>query len=128
MVAESMPGEMEMVEEFASALTPAVLGDLFRALVERMRLAGELGSLLKLEVALGDEIKKARQAFEGLKRKTLSFEFAKNDGAGQAALDFSDLADADVLRPSGGADSRCAESVCRQRERDSGDSTTAFRG
>jgi hypothetical protein len=93
-VAEPMPGEKEMVEEFAAALKPAVLGDLFRALVERMRLAGELGSLLKIEVALEDDIKKARQAFEGLKRKTLSFEFAKPQGAGQAALDFTDLADA----------------------------------
>lgn len=64
-VAEPMPGEAELVEEFAARLQPAVLGRLFRTLVERMRLAGELGSLLKVDEALSEsidqELKDARQ-------------------------------------------------------------------
>jgi len=57
-VAEPMPGEAELVEEFAARLQPAALGRLFRTLVERMRLAGELGSLLKVDDALSEAIDK----------------------------------------------------------------------
>jgi hypothetical protein len=57
-VAEPMPGEAELVEEFAARLQPAALGRLFRTLVDRMRLAGELGSLLKVDDALSEAIDK----------------------------------------------------------------------
>ncbi|HZH17890.1 MAG TPA: DNA methyltransferase [Archangium sp.] len=55
-VAEPMPGEAGLVEEFAARLQPPVLGRLFRSLVDRMRLAGELGSLLKMDAALTETI------------------------------------------------------------------------
>jgi predicted RNA methylase len=51
-VAEPMPGNEQLVEQFASKLRPAVLGELFVRMVDEMRLAGELGSLLKIEQAL----------------------------------------------------------------------------
>lgn len=61
-VAEPMPGEADLVEEFAAQLQPAALGRLFRTLVERMRLAGELGSLLKVDAELAAAISKEVQA------------------------------------------------------------------
>jgi hypothetical protein len=56
-VAEPMPGDSEMVEEFAASLKPAVLGDLFKKMVEEMKLAGELGSLLKIEESIAKAVK-----------------------------------------------------------------------
>ncbi|RME21858.1 MAG: SAM-dependent methyltransferase [Deltaproteobacteria bacterium] len=61
-VAESMPGDRELVEQFASTLKPPVLGELFRGMVEEMRLAGELGSLLKIEQALESVVRRTAEA------------------------------------------------------------------
>ncbi len=62
-IAEPMPGDKGMVLEFASTLRPHILGELFGEMVEKMRLAGELGSLLKIDRALAHGVKKAREQF-----------------------------------------------------------------
>lgn len=62
-IAEPMPGDRSMVAEFAATLRPNVLGELFHRMVDEMRLAGELGSLLKIDRALQSVIVKARQQF-----------------------------------------------------------------
>ena len=51
-VAEPMPGDAELVDEFAAAAEPPLLGDLFRRMVSEMRLAGELGTLIPIERAI----------------------------------------------------------------------------
>ncbi|MEH6589153.1 MAG: BREX-1 system adenine-specific DNA-methyltransferase PglX [Halioglobus sp.] len=61
-VAEPMPGDAELVDEFAASLKPAVLGDLFKEMVEEMKLAGELGSLLKIEESIAKAVKEAAEA------------------------------------------------------------------
>jgi len=61
--AEPMPGDRSMVAEFASTLRPQVLGELFQRMVDEMRLAGELGSLLKIERVLQSAVAKAREQF-----------------------------------------------------------------
>ena len=61
--AEPMPGDRGMVAEFASTLRPSVLGALFQRMVEEMRLAGELGSLLKIDRAIRSAVAKAREQF-----------------------------------------------------------------
>jgi hypothetical protein len=61
--AEPMPGDRSMVADFASTLQPQVLGELFQRMVEEMRLAGELGSLLRIECALQSAIATAREQF-----------------------------------------------------------------
>jgi hypothetical protein len=61
--AEPMPGDRGMVAEFASTLRPQVLGGLFERMVEEMRLAGELGSLLRIDRALEGVVSKAREQF-----------------------------------------------------------------
>jgi hypothetical protein len=60
-VAEAMPGDKELAEEFATSLAPPALGDLFKAMVDEMRLAGELGYLLKIDESINLFLERARQ-------------------------------------------------------------------
>lgn len=53
--AEPMPGEEDMLREFTTSLSPRVLGQIVEEVFDKMKLAGEAGSLLKIE----DEIKDA---------------------------------------------------------------------
>jgi len=64
--AEPMPGEYDLLGEFVRDLKPAVLGNLLRAVWDRMKLAGEAGSLLKIEQEIADSVRKARQALANL--------------------------------------------------------------
>ena len=71
--AEPMPGDRSMVAEFASTLRPQVLGEFFQRMVEEMRLAGELGSLLKIDRALQSAVAKAREQFLREQREPQKF-------------------------------------------------------
>jgi hypothetical protein len=62
-VAEPMPGDKEMIAEFAARLEPPLLGGLFRQIVHSMSLAGDMGYLLRAESALSGEIARARDEF-----------------------------------------------------------------
>ncbi len=64
--AEPMPGEYDLLGEFARDLKPAVLGNLVREVWDRMRLAGEAGSLLKIEQEIAESVRKAREALASL--------------------------------------------------------------
>jgi hypothetical protein len=48
-LAEPMPGETDMLRDFTDSLQDPMLGELFTKLVDAMKLAGELGLLLRLE-------------------------------------------------------------------------------
>jgi hypothetical protein len=61
--AEPMPGEKDLLNEFTKHLKPAVLGDLVSQIWEKMKLAGEAGSLLKIEEEIEGAIKKAKTAW-----------------------------------------------------------------
>lgn len=54
--AEPMPGEKEFREEFAASLDP-LLRELFLRVIDRTALAGEAGSLLRIEEDIEEEIK-----------------------------------------------------------------------
>ena len=91
-VAEPMPGDVRLVEEFAATLNPPLLGTLFRKMVAEMRLAGELGTLLKVETLLADEIRKANLEYNRQKTTTgylPGFEPPPTQGE----LDFSQIDD-----------------------------------
>ncbi len=62
-VAEPMPGDTALVEEFAARLDPSLLRDLFRKMVSEMRLAGELGTLIPVEEGIAAELRRAREQF-----------------------------------------------------------------
>jgi hypothetical protein len=66
--AEPMPGEADMKDEFAAGLKPRVLGQIVDVVFEKMKLAGEAGSLLKIEEEIKDAVAEARkQWLEGPK-------------------------------------------------------------
>lgn len=62
--AEPMPGSPEMLEDFVATLNPPLLGELVRTVFDKMQLAGEAGSLLKIEEEIRADIDSARAAWE----------------------------------------------------------------
>src|SRR5207249_493309 len=62
-VAEPMPGDAALVEEFAAQLDPPLLRDLFRQMVSEMQRAGDLGTLLRAEEGISTELRRAREQF-----------------------------------------------------------------
>jgi len=66
--AEPMPGEEDLLKEFTVTLQPRVLGQLVEVVFEKMKLAGEAGSLLKIEEEIRDAVAEAKkQWLEGPK-------------------------------------------------------------
>lgn len=80
--AEPMPGEADVLREFAGQLKPPVLGQLIAEIFKQMRLAGEAGSLLRI----ADEM---RSALDAARRQWLDDEL--NEPTEQMEL-FPDLA------------------------------------
>jgi len=62
--AEPMPGNKEMLEEFTSDLQPNILGQLVKIIFDRMELAGEAGSLLKIEEEIKEAIERAKKQWD----------------------------------------------------------------
>jgi len=62
--AEPMPGEKALFQEFASSLNPPVLGQLLEAIFDKMELAGEAGTLLKIEEEIQSSIHEARDQWQ----------------------------------------------------------------
>jgi hypothetical protein len=62
--AEPMPGEKELLQEFTSQLKPTVLGQLVEVIFEKMQLAGEAGTLLKIEKEIEDAIDGAKAIWQ----------------------------------------------------------------
>ena len=59
--AEPMPGEEHMLKEFTSQIQPKLLGQLAEVVFDKMKLAAEAGSLLKIEVEIQDAVAEARK-------------------------------------------------------------------
>ena len=54
--AEPMPGEEQMLKEFVGQLEPKLLGQVVEVVFDKMKLAGEAGSLLKIEEEIRDAV------------------------------------------------------------------------
>lgn len=61
--AEPMPGEEQMRKEFTSQLENKALANLVEQIFEKMQLAGEAGSLLKIEEEIKDAVSKAKEEY-----------------------------------------------------------------
>ena len=59
--AEPMPGERALLEQFVADLQPKVLGQLVQVVFEKMRLAGEAGTLLKIEGEISAAVAAAKR-------------------------------------------------------------------
>jgi hypothetical protein len=62
--AEPMPGEPAMLKEFVGQLEPTLLGQLVEVVFDKMRLAGEAGSLLKIERDIQNAVKEAKRQYD----------------------------------------------------------------
>ena len=91
-VAEPMPGDARLVEEFATRLDPPLLRDLFKNMVGESHLAGELGSLLRVEDGIAAELERARGQFVK-QRQSTSFLPGMEPVANQGSLDLSGIGD-----------------------------------
>ena len=59
--AEPMPGEEQMLKDFVAQLEPKVLSQVVEVVFDKMKLAGEAGSLLKIEDDIGDAVASAKK-------------------------------------------------------------------
>jgi hypothetical protein len=91
-LAEPMPGDAGLVDEFAARLDPPLLRDLFKRIVAESRLAGELGVLLKLESGIATALGKARELF-GKQREGSDFLPGMEPALKQGVLDLSGIDD-----------------------------------
>lgn len=91
-VAEPMPGDPALVEAFAASLEPPLLRDLFTRMVAEMELAGELGTLLRVEEAIASTLTKAREEFARQAETTAHLPGLEPERR-QEELDFSQIDD-----------------------------------
>ena len=59
--AEPMPGEEQMLKDFVGQLEPKLLGQVVEVVFDKMKLAGEAGSLLKIEEEIRDTVASAKK-------------------------------------------------------------------
>jgi hypothetical protein len=59
--AEPMPGEEQMLKDFVAQLEPKLLGQVVEVVFDKMKLAGEAGSLLKIEEEIRDTVASAKR-------------------------------------------------------------------
>ena len=64
--AEPLPGDYSLLGDFARNLRPAALGNMLRELWPRMELAGEVGSLLRIEQEIHDVVQGTQRALQAL--------------------------------------------------------------
>lgn len=118
--AEPMPGEEQMLKEFVGQLEPKVLGQVVEVVFDKMELAGEAGSLLKIEEEIRDAVAAAKKQYvrettqaTDRKGQPLLFTQAMLDRLErkpeqQSLFDFSDLTDDQFFEQ---AESRVVEAL-----------------
>lgn len=93
--AEPMPGEADLLDEFASRLSPSALGTLVKKVFEKMKLAGEAGSLLKIEEEIATTVADAKRLW--VKDQQAKQQYLPGFDAPlkptQLEFDFSDMTD-----------------------------------
>ena len=90
--AEPMPGEKDLLREFTATLQPKVVGQLVEVVFKEMGLAGEVGSLLKVEEAIHGEVAEAKKQWREGPRFEQAFLFRELKRPEQRSLfDVSDI-------------------------------------
>ncbi|MFH1894237.1 MAG: BREX-1 system adenine-specific DNA-methyltransferase PglX, partial [Candidatus Zixiibacteriota bacterium] len=98
--AEPMPGETDLLKEFTATLQPRVLGQLVETIFEKMKLAGEAGSLLKIEEEIRDAASSAKEEYqEELRRRKEHAGYLPGMAPQRerTLFDFSDMSDSEFL-------------------------------
>lgn len=91
--AEPMPGEYDLLGEFLRELKPAVLGRIVMKIWERMKVAGEAGSLLKIEREIREEIHQAHELLSKAPPPVQLTLFGPGQPAVQQILRFDEVTD-----------------------------------
>ncbi len=91
--AEPMPGNFTMLGEFLRDLRPRILGNLVRDVWDQMVLAGEAGSLLKVEQALRGAIQETHKAWQNMPEPQQLSLFGEESKPVQMALDLFEIKD-----------------------------------
>ncbi len=103
--AEPMPGEKEYLKEFCESLRQPVIGQMVELIFDKMRLAGEAGSLLKIEEEIRDVVHNTKlrwtetyrfdQAKDELftKAEIAAVSKARRSDAAELNIDFSGITD-----------------------------------
>jgi hypothetical protein len=92
--AEPMPGEGHMLREFVAQVEPKLLGQLVEVVFEKMKLAGEAGSLLKIEDEIRDAVDEARRQWRIRPAETQMRMFGEQNSIAQQRFDLSGITDA----------------------------------
>jgi hypothetical protein len=92
--AEPMPGEDEMLKEFVGQLEPRLLGQVVEVVFDKMKLAGEAGSLLKIEEEIRDAVTDARRQWLAGPVSVQQSLFGEEKQVVQQRFDFSGITDA----------------------------------
>jgi hypothetical protein len=98
--AEPMPGEEDMKEEFTAGLKPRVLGQLVDAVFDKMKLAGEAGSLLKIEEEIKDAVAEAKEEYRKelrLRKEEAGYLPGMAPERAPTLFDFADMGDQNFL-------------------------------
>ena len=94
--AEPMPGEKELLREFTSRLEVPALGYLVEQVFDKMQLAGEAGSLLKIEEEIRNIIAEAKRLWKAgpkLTQMGLFGEALSKPEQAELPLDFTGITD-----------------------------------
>ncbi|MDR3577963.1 MAG: BREX-1 system adenine-specific DNA-methyltransferase PglX [Anaerolineaceae bacterium] len=131
-VAEPMPGDEGLLEEFIADLPadqhPEIIGPLMHTVFERMKLAGEAGSLLKIEEELKEAVKQARIAWSKAPQlEQLSFLPGQPESK-QLGLDLSSVTDISFWRQAEDLVLQAMENYARQAENGKGMRRRLFAG
>lgn len=96
--AEPMPGEDQMLKDFVWQLEPKLLGQLVEVVFDKMKLAGEAGSLLKIEEEIRSAVAKAKAQWiqRPIAEQLLLFSPQLHPPT-QMTLDFRGITDADFF-------------------------------
>src|SRR5262249_49791307 len=92
--AEPMPGEQAMLKDFVGQLEPKLLGQLIEVVVDKMKLAGEAGSLLKIEEEIRDTVAAAKRQWLAGPVSIQRSLFDDDKPVVQQQFDFSGITDA----------------------------------
>jgi hypothetical protein len=94
-IAEPMPESTDLAAAFAAELARPFQRTLFDRMIQEMRLAGDLGTLLQVERSLADDVSRARRQFID-EQPTLPMDLPAN--VEQGKLDLSDVTDESVFQ------------------------------
>ena len=92
--AEPMPGENQMLREFVGQLEPKLLGQLVEVVFDKMNLAGEAGSLLRIEEEIRNAVAQARKQWLAGPISIQKSLFDNGQPFIQQRFDFSGITDA----------------------------------